>query len=52
MVVSVGGDYNCIYAHALLHAMSWWVWPPSAKSRAAMAATLEPLPTPLNQEGW
>ena len=29
MVVSLGGDYN--YAHALLH--------------AAMAATLEPLPT-------
>ena len=41
----------------------WWVWPPSAKSGEAMAATLSlaepdprdytmlgPLPTPLDQE--
>ena len=49
MVVSLGGDYN--YAHALLHAISWWVWPQSAKSGAAMAATLKALPAPLDQEG-
>ena len=26
----------------------WWVWP---RSGAAMAATLRPLPTPLDKEG-
>ena len=33
-----------------IHAL-WWVWPGSAKSGATMAATLGPLPTPLDQEG-
>ena len=53
MVISLGGDYNYARMLVVIHACSarWWVWPQSAKSGAAMAAMLGPLPTPLDQEG-